>query len=191
MTFVWKITSSMYCPAHKNKPSFQPKGDTLTLFTAVFWNRGRGAPDITGHALAPSLLLAEHTAPLPRTAHGTGEQTQQCGQEGGLSAESTTLSWDPSWNAVLSGHTYRRTQVCYVRLPLRPWIQTQPCPFISTQETRLPCSLPPYCREFLSSASLKAGAHPHPHAAPHKTLLIRFILQDYRITRSTVCTEVS
>lgn len=36
MTFVWKITSSMYCPAHKNKPPFQPKGDTLTLFTAVF-----------------------------------------------------------------------------------------------------------------------------------------------------------
>lgn len=41
MTFVWKITSSKYCPAHKNKPSFQPKGDTLTLFTAVFWNLGR------------------------------------------------------------------------------------------------------------------------------------------------------
>lgn len=36
MTFVWKITSSMFCQARKNKPSFQQKGDTLTLFTAVF-----------------------------------------------------------------------------------------------------------------------------------------------------------
>lgn len=54
------------CTVQLIKANLLPaKRDTLTLFTAVFWNCCLVTPDITGCALAPSLLLAVHTASLP------------------------------------------------------------------------------------------------------------------------------
>lgn len=126
MTFVWKITSPMYRPAHKNKPSFQQKGDTLTLFTAVFWNCGRVTPDITGRPLAPSLLLAAHTAPLPHTAHGW--TTRQHSQDSGISTEPTTLTCD-FHNMLCSLAMLTEEQTAVMS---EPQIQIQPCTPFST-----------------------------------------------------------
>lgn len=53
------------CAVQLLKTTLLPaKWDTLTLFTALFWNRCLVTPDITGRALAPSLLLAGHAASL-------------------------------------------------------------------------------------------------------------------------------
>lgn len=149
MTFVWKITSPMYRPAHKNKPSFQQKGDTLTLFTAVFWNCGRVTPDITGRPLAPSLLLAAHTAPLPHTAHGW--TTRQHSQDSGISTEPTTLTCD------------FHNMLCSLAMhSLFHW---------------LPCSPPPYWREFLPRTSLRKDLIPIPMELSTNSLITFTVLQ--------------
>lgn len=58
------------CTVQLIKTNLLPaKRDTMTLFTAVFWNCCLVTPDITGHVLAPLLLLAAHAATLTVLNH--------------------------------------------------------------------------------------------------------------------------
>lgn len=121
------------------------KRDTLTLFTAVFWNRCLVTPDITGHALAPYPLLAAHAAPqLPCTAHGRAN-TPQYSDNGGASIKFTTHRTILKRHISLATYIWKQ-RCCTTNYFLHSNIQTQTTLFfiltLSHQKDWLPL-LPP------------------------------------------------
>lgn len=80
------------CTVQLIKTNFLPaKRDTLTLFTAVFWNRCLVTPDITSGTLAPGLLLAAHAATPTLLNHPWLNKYSQNSKDSGISIKPTKL----------------------------------------------------------------------------------------------------
>lgn len=87
--FVLNITSSMYCPAHKNKPSSSKTGHFDLVYCSVLKPLSRNS---WHHCMGTSLLLAAHAAtPTSSIAPGWTNTPQNC-KDTGLGVKPTGLT---------------------------------------------------------------------------------------------------
>lgn len=129
------------------------KRDTLTLFTAVFWNRCLITPDITGGALAPGLLLAAHADTPTLLNHPWLNKYSQNSKDSGISIKPTKVTRPFRSVTSLCSLIQENKSIVYLILfksqhpdLVQTILSSDPLP---AQETGFLSHQPPYWQEFL------------------------------------------